>query len=61
MKKEDMLYVAYDESEKDEPCICITRSKNGKLKIAKVEYGKQAKLLYRALTEQSMKISEEEE
>ena len=61
MTNEDMLYVAYEESEKDEPCICITRRKNEKFEITKVGYGKQAKLLYKALTDQSMKISEEEE
>lgn len=61
MTKEDILFVAYDESKEDEPCICITRRKNGKLEITKMKDGKQAKLLYRALTEQSMKIREEEE
>ena len=54
-----MLTVTYDISDKDLPAICVIQvDENAKYKCLKMEIGEQAELLYKALTEQSFKISE---
>ena len=54
-----MLTVTYDNSDKDVPGICVMKvGENLKCACLKVELGEQAKLLYRALTEQGFKIRE---
>lgn len=56
-----MLTIVYDNSDKDVPCICVMKS-GERLNYAclKMELGEQAELLYRALTDQSFKIKEEQ-
>ena len=54
-----MLTVTYDCSDKDLPAICVMQvDENAKYKCLKMEIGEQAELLYKALTDQSFKISE---
>ncbi len=54
-----MLTVTYDNSDKDIPAICVMQVDiNANYKCLKMLIGDQAKLLYRALTEQSFKIAE---
>lgn len=54
----DFLYVSYDKDEKkNETGICIGRiNKKGEHEILKMELDEQAKILYKVLTDQSIKI-----
>jgi hypothetical protein len=54
----DFLYVSYDKDEKrNEIGICIGRiNKKGEHEILKMELDEQAKILYKVLTDQSIKI-----
>jgi hypothetical protein len=55
----DLLYISYDDSEKDMIGVCIGRpNKDGSHSILKMELGEQAELIYKLLTEQSVKIKE---
>lgn len=55
-----MLTVVYDNSDKDIPCICVMEAgKYLNYACSKMVIGEQAKLLYRALTEQDFKIKED--
>ena len=54
-----MLTVTYDNSDKDLPAICVMQVDDfGKYKCLRMEIGEQAKLLYKALTNQDFKITE---
>ena len=54
-----MLTVTYDDSDRDLPAICVMQSDiNANYKCLKMLIGDQARLLYRALTEQSFEIVE---
>lgn len=56
---QDLLYISYDDSEKDMTGVCIgRRNKDGSHSILKMELGEQAELIYKLLTEQSVKIKE---
>jgi len=54
----DLLYVSYDNDEKrNEIGICIGRiNETGKHEILKMELDEQAEVLYKVLTDQSIKI-----
>lgn len=49
------LTVTFDIGFDDEVGICVSRTINGKTVVLKMEFGEQAKILYRLLTEQTTK------
>ena len=57
---QDLLYVSFEKNEKNgETGICIVRNlKDGDCECLKMELDKQAELLYKVLTDQSVKIKE---
>lgn len=57
---QDLLYVSFDKKEKNgEVGICVGRHlKDGDHEILKMELDEQAELLYKVLTNQSVKIRE---
>lgn len=56
-----MLTIIYDKSDKDVPCICVMKAGEAlSYACLKMVLGEQAELLYRALTDQSFKIKEEQ-
>ncbi len=57
---QDLLYVSFDKKEKNgEVGICVARHlKDGVHEILKMELDEQAELLYKVLTNQSVKIRE---
>lgn len=54
---EETLFVSFDNNEiKDECGLCVfKRHKNGKIEVLKMELDEQAKILYKLLTDQSIK------
>lgn len=57
---QDLLHVSFEKNEKNgETGICIIRpSKNKNVNVLKMELDEQAELLYKVLTNQSVKIRE---
>ena len=57
---QDLLYVSFEKNEKNgETGICIVRNlKDGDCECVKMELDEQAELLYKVLTNQSVKIRE---
>lgn len=55
----DFLMVSFDKDEKtNEVGICVARQTKAKTNVLKMELDEQAELLYKALTDQSFKITE---
>ena len=58
----DKLIIAVDRNEKsNEFGICVMREENEKIRILKIEVNDEARVLYRALTDQSFKIQQRKE
>ena len=51
----DVLIVSFDSGLKDESGLCVTRKHGEKIIVLKMELGEQADILYRLLTEQTLK------
>ena len=51
----DVLTVSFDIGLKDEAALCVSRKCREKIVLLKMEFGEQADILYRLLTEQMTK------
>lgn len=56
---EDVLIVAFDKDpyDADDTVIMISRQNNEKMEIVKVKYGEQAEILYKLLTDQTLRAA----
>lgn len=55
MNLSDVLTVSFDRYIGDETVLCVTRQQGNQIKAVKMEFGEQADILYRLLTEQTSK------
>ena len=51
----DVLTVYFDRCTGDEAGLCVSRQQGNQTKVLKMELGEQADILYRLLTEQTLK------